>query len=136
VGEDNVQTFKSLFGIVQAAVPVLYCGYLLYYFFDVGGSVQDIEDMGLGPTMLGLGVVALLFCIPLVLKIVRMFGGPRAPKPRGNTPSDDDGDGGAAADAIIARYMARKALEDAMPSAPAPQSGGGANHPSFGRKNG
>ncbi len=133
-------SLKSMFGVARAAVPVLYCGYLAYYFFDVGGSVQGVEDTGLGPTVIGLGVVAALFCIPLLLKAVRLFNGPRAPGPRntgprGNAPdSDDDDDGGAAADAIIARYMARKDAEaGTLPSRPAPQ-GGPARRPSFGRK--
>lgn len=129
-------SFKSIFGIVQAVVPVVYCGYLAYYFFDVGGSVQGVEDTGLGPTVIGLGVVAALFCIPLILKLVRFFGGPRSPRPRRDTPDADDGDdGGAAADAIIARYMARKAIEDALPSAAAPRAvPKGPAKPSFGRK--
>lgn len=135
---------KSIIGIGRAFLPVLYCGYLLYYFIDVGGSVQGIKDIGLGPTVIGLGAVGLLFCLPLIWKIVRMFRGPRAPKSGGGAPiKDDDDDGGAAADAIIARYMARKAIEDALPSAAAPRpaapSGGpgkrsGVGRPSFGRK--
>ncbi len=130
-----MRTFKSIYGLAAAVVPVLYCGYLLYYFLDVGGSVQGVQDVGLGPTVIGLGVVAALFCIPLILKLVRFFGGPRSPRPRGDTPSDDDDDGAAAADAIIARYMARKAIEDALPSAAAPRAvPKGPAKPSFGRK--
>ena len=129
-------SFKSIFGVAGAAVPVLYCGYLLYYFLDVGGSVQGVEDTGLGPTVIGLGVIALLFSIPFLLKMVRLFQGPRTPGPRSNAPADDDDDdGGAAADAIIARYLARQAAEQAAnPSRPAPQSG--PTKPSFGRKSG
>jgi hypothetical protein len=51
--------------------PILYCGGLLYYFLDFSGSVQEAEMDGLGPTLLGLGVVGLLFCIPFIVKIVR-----------------------------------------------------------------
>jgi hypothetical protein len=140
----GVQTFKSVFGVARALGPVLYCGYLAYYFFDAGGSVQGIQDIGLGPTVLGLGAVGLLFCIPLVMKIVRMFRTPRAPGSGGSAPTHDgdDDDGGAAADAAIARYMARKAKEDASakPSTntvsprPVQQSSGPARRPSFGRK--
>lgn len=130
---------KSMYGVARAVLPVLYCGYLLYYFIDAGGSVQGIKDIGLGPTVIGLGAVGLLFCVPLIWRIVRMFRGPRAPKSGGGAPTnDDDDDGGAAADAIIARYMARKAIEDAQPSAAAPRpatpSTGPAKRPSFGRK--
>jgi hypothetical protein len=137
-----VGSLKSIFGIARVALPVLYCGYLLYYFVDVGGSVQGIEDIGLGPTVLGLGAVGLLFCVPLILKIARIFRGPRSPGSGGDGPAYDDGDdddGGAAAEAVIARYMARKSGEVAT-NAPAPrpaqQSGGPARRPSFGRKNG
>ena len=140
-----MRTFKSIYGLAQAIVPVLYCGYLLYHFLDVGGSVQGVQDVGLGPTVIGLGVGAVLFCIPLILKLVRFFGGPRSPRPRGDAPDDgDEDDGAAAADAIIARYMARQAAEaqseaksKTQPGAsfarPAQKSGGPAK-PSFGRK--
>ncbi len=140
----GVQTFKSVFGVARALGPVIYCGYLAYYFFDAGGSVQGIQDIGLGPTVLGLGAVGLLFCIPLVMKIVRMFRTPRASGSGGSAPAHDgdDDDRGAAADAAIARYMARKAQEDAsakpstgaLSARPIQQSSGPARRPSFGRK--
>lgn len=132
-----MKSIKSIFGVARLAVPALYCGYLAYYFFDVGGSVQGVEDTGLGPTVIGLGVVALLFCIPLGLKAVRFFTGPRAPGPRSAGPrigaDDDDDDGAAAADAIIARYMAHKAQETRAGVARAATKSGPAK-PSFGRK--
>jgi len=105
--------------------------------------VQGVQDVGLGPTVIGLGVVSLLFCIPLVLKLVRLFSGPRSPGPRRDAPdADDDDDGGAAADAIIARYMARQAAEaeaqsktQSSTSFPRPaQKSSGPAKPSFGRK--
>ena len=139
-----MQRFKALFGLAGAVVPVFYCGYLVYYFLDVGGSVQGVQDVGLGPTVIGLGAGAVLFCIPLILKLVRFFGGPRSPSPRGDAPSDDEDDGAAAADAIIARYMARQAAEAQAEAKSKPQSGttfarpaqksGGPAKPSFGRK--
>jgi hypothetical protein len=135
-GENGLGSFKSIFGVAKAVVPVLYCGYLLYYFVDAGGSEQGIWDIGLGPTVIGLAAVGLLFSIPLILKLVRMFKGPRTPKPGGNTRADDeDDDSGAAADAIIARYLARQAEEAAAPAPrPAPPGGGPQRRPSFGRK--
>lgn len=135
-GADGFKTFKSIFGLARAAVPVLYCGYLAFYFFDVGGSAQGVEDSGLGPTVIGLGAVALLFSIPLALKAVRFFTGPRTPGPRSAGPradENDDDDGGAAADAIIARYMARQAAETKAGAARAASKSGPAK-PSFGRK--
>lgn len=131
-----MQSFKSIYGLARAAAPVLYCGYLLYYFFDVGGSVEGVRDVGLGPTVIGLGAVALLFSIPFLLKIVRLFNGPRSPRSGGGATGvdGDDDDGGAAADAIIARYMARQAAETAAGTpTPTPKMSGPAK-PSFGRK--
>ena len=136
-----MRSLKSVFGVVGALVPILYCGYLLYYFLDLSGSVKEAWDTGLGPTVLGLGVVALLFCIPLAWKLIKAMSGPRWPSSGGrpNAPpghgDDDDDDGGAAADAIVARYLAQRSAEAAAAPAPRPaQSGGPASRPSFGRK--
>jgi hypothetical protein len=71
---------KSVFGVIAALVPVLYCGGLLYYFLDNTGSVEDATAIGLGPTLLGLGAIGLIFCIPLIVKAVRLFSGPRSPE--------------------------------------------------------
>ena len=139
----GMRSLKSIFGVAGALAPIFYCGYLLYYFLGVSGSVKEAWDIGLGPTVLGLGVVALLFCIPLIWKLLKMFSGPRWPgsASRPNAPpghGDDDDDGGAAADAIVARYLAQRSAEAApnTPAARAPQGGGPARRPSFGRKNG
>jgi len=131
-----MRTFKSVFGVVGALVPILYCGGLLYYFFDVGGSVQGAEDIGLGPTLLGLGVLSLLFCIPLILKLVRIFTAARTPGSGPDTPGQDD-EGGFEADAAIARYMARRSPEAApgSPTVPPPR-GGPAKRSGFGRRGG
>ena len=132
-------SFKSAFGLAKALLPVLYCGYLIYYFLDLGGSVEAIEENGLTPTVIGLAAVGLLFCIPLIFKLIRLIRGLGPPGPGGsarrNDNTNEDDDGGAAADAIIARYMARKAAEEA-PAAPRPAAPGGgpARRPSFGRK--
>jgi hypothetical protein len=133
-----MRNLKSVFGVIGALVPVLYWGGLFYYFLDVSGSVQEAETIGLGPTLLGLGVVGLLFCIPLIVKIVRIFAGPRSPGSGGRGGPDasaDDDEGGFDADAVVARYMARRPAE-AAPGSPAPahEAGGPARRPSFGRK--
>jgi hypothetical protein len=127
-----VRPLKSVFGVIGALVPIIYCGSLLYYFLDLGGSFRDVEAMGLGPTVLGLATVGLLFCIPLVIKIVRIFAGLRPPG-SGGTAHDGEFD----ADAVIARYMARRSAEDApcTPAAPpANKDGGAARRAGFGRK--
>ena len=115
-----MQTVKSVFGVTRALLPVLYCGGLLVYFFRVGGSVEGIQLIGLGPTFLGLGAVGFLFCIPLIMKVMRIMPGPRPPI-SGGGPSKDDDDSGFDADAAIARYMASKRAAEAAPSIPAPR---------------
>ena len=133
--ENTAQTIKSAFGLIRAVLPVLYCGGLLIYFLDFG-SLQDIADMGLGPTVLGLSLVGLLFCIPLLLKIVRIFARPRSP---GSGPDKPEDENGFDADAAIARYLAQRSAEaDTSPSpAPrAPQNRGPVKRASFGRKAG
>lgn len=128
---------KSIYGLARALLPILYCGGLLYYFLDVGGTVEEVRENGLGPTVIGLSAVGLLFCLPLIFKLIRLIRGLKPPRPGGKTRiSDDDADdGAAAADAIIARYMARKAAEESAPPARTPQPNGRpANRPSFGRK--
>jgi hypothetical protein len=133
-----VGTLKSVFGVIRALAPVLYCGGLLYYFFGVGGSVENAKEIGLYPTLMGLGIVGLLFCIPLTLKIVRLISGPRSPGSGGHPggPARDDNDG-FDADAAIARYMAERSAE-IVPNPPPLSSkhggGGPARRPGFGRK--
>ena len=135
-----MRTLKSVFGVIRALGPVLYCGSLLYYFLDVAGSVQEAETIGLGPTLLSLAAVGLLFCIPLIVKVVRIFGGPRSPGSGGRGGADAsalDGEGEFDADAVVARYMARRSAEAApgSPAAPPAREGGGpARRPSFGRR--
>ena len=139
-----MRSWKAIFGVAGALVPILYFGYLLYYFLDVSGSVKEAWNIGLGPTVLGLTVVVLLFCIPLIWKFMKTFSGPRWPgsasrpnAPPGHGGDDDDDEDGSRADAIVARYLAQRSAEATVPAARAPQGGGGpARRPSFGRKNG
>jgi len=131
---------KSVIGVIGTLAVILYCGRLLYYFLDLTGSVQEAEMNGLGPTLLGLGAVALLFCIVLIVKVVWMFAGPRSPGSGGRgSPgaSTDDAEVGFDADAAVARYMARRSAEAASCSPPAPPAhevGGPTRRVSFGRK--
>ena len=135
-----MRTLKSVFGVIRTLGPVLYCGGLFYYFLDVSGSVQEAETIGLGPTLLGLAVVGLLFCIPLIVKIVGIFAGPRSPGSGGRGGPDasmNDGEDEFDADAVVARYMARRSAEAAPGSRAAPpahEGGGPASRPGFGRK--
>jgi len=131
----GMRNLKSAFGLAGAIVPVIYCGGLLYYFFGVGGSIEGVETIGLGPTIIGLGAVGLLFCIPVILKLMRIFGGP--PGSGGPPGRDDRDEDGFDADAAIARYMAQRSAEAAPPvptARPVHKSGAPAARPGFGRR--
>jgi hypothetical protein len=127
-----------MFGVMRAVVPIGYCGSLLYYFFDLSGSVEDVKTNGLGPTLLGLGAVGLVLSILLILRIVRLFARPPSPGSGGDTPAPDE-ESGFDADAAIARYMAQRSAE-AVPNPPLarPALGGGGptRRGSFGRRGG
>ena len=129
---------KSVFGVIAALLPVLFIGGFLYYFLDFSGSVENAKTIGLGPTVLGLGGVGFLFCIPLIVKIVRLFGGPRSPgSGRGDGTESLTALGGLDADTVIARYMVSRSAESdpSSPAAPLKQEKGqSARPPSFGRK--
>jgi hypothetical protein len=132
-----MRTMKLTFGLVAAALPVLYCGGLLLHFNGVRNMFGGMLDSQLGPTMLGIGAFGLLFLVLFGLKIWRLYGGKGAPGASG-------GDGGDKApkdqgsdfdpDAALARYMARRASgahDSASPlggGGPARQAGG------FGRR--
>lgn len=115
-----MQTVKSVFGVTKALMPVLYCGSLAYYFVDTGQSLENISATGMGPTVVGLSAIGFLFTIPLILKVMKLFRGPRAPG-SGGRPDEPD-DSGFDPDAAIARYMASKQTADVAPPAPAPRA--------------
>jgi hypothetical protein len=133
-----MQTLKSVFGVTRALLPVLYFGALAAYFLRVsGGSMEGIQLLGLGPTIIGLVAVGFLFCIPLILKVGKLFNGP----PPGSSRSDDDDDNSSFdADAAIARYMASKRSEESIAnvqaSPPSPNGRGFQSGPAkgFGRR--
>jgi hypothetical protein len=137
-----MRTLRSVIIIVVALAPIVYVGRLLYYFLDLSGSVQEAESDGLGPTLLGLGLVGLLFCIALAVKLIRIFGGPRSPGSVGRSsppsPSTPDGDGGFDADAVLARYMAKQTRETVpvSPAVPPARQGARPARSTFGRKSG
>jgi len=126
-----VRTDKSAFVVIGTLMAVLYCGILIYYFLDISGSLRGAKAIGLSPTLLGLAAVGLLFCIPLIMNLIRMFSGPRS---RESGPNASDDDSGFDADAAVARYMAQPAK--AAPAAPTFKGGGPARRQSFGRKSG
>jgi hypothetical protein len=135
-----MKSVKSIFGIMSAMGPVIYCGGLFFYFIDQGASLGDLGASGLGPTVIGVGVVGLLLFIPVIFKILRFVGGGAVrPEPvaKRGTPVEDDAPASSFdADAALARYMARKAAEEDDQPAPAPLApvSGGVAPRSFGRK--
>ena len=108
-----MRTLKPVLGVIGALLPVLYCGYLLYFFLD-GTTVQEAKEIGLGPTLLGLGIVGLLFTIAVIVKVALIFSRSRPPESDGRggpkAPAQDD-EGTFDADAVLARYMARRSTE-------------------------
>jgi hypothetical protein len=129
-----------VFKLILAFLPVVYCGWLLFYFLDLGGANGSPVMEGLGPTVIGLGVVGLLFCIPLVFKLIRLVVTPRGPKAdagRPDTPTPQE-ESSFDADAALARYLARKQAGAQDPPASfaplSPQQDGTSQRPSFGRK--
>lgn len=129
-----MRSLKSGFGVFGALVPLFYCGSLIYTFVDISGSAQDAGTNGPGPMQLGLGAISLLFCIPLIIKVVRFFARTHAAV-AGPAPASGDDQGGFDADAAIARYMAQRPAE-AAPNVPAPRParGGPARPTGFGRR--
>ena len=108
--------------MIRALLPIVYFTGLLVDLLDVsGGSIHQAWTIGLGPTILGLGFIGLLFCIPLALRIVRILNGLRASGSGGGSGrSAADDDDGFDADAAVARYLAQRSAE-AAPTSPAPR---------------
>lgn len=134
-----MRTVRSFFGLAGAVVPIVYCGGLLYYFADVQKWMGGALGKALGPTMLGLGAIGLLFLVVLLLRIRRLVGGPRAPKSGvggraveglPDEPSDFD------PDAALARYLARRSAGSPGAASPGAPLGSGrpAGQAGFGRR--
>ena len=59
-----------------ALIPLVWIGWLLYHFVGVsGGTAQGVASIGLGPTVIGLSIVGLLFALPLIIKLLRAATG-------------------------------------------------------------
>jgi hypothetical protein len=129
-----MQSWKTTIGLIFALLPIAYIGGLLYYFFNIsGGSVENVAAIGLGPTVLGLGAIGLLLFVPLFLKLGKLFAGPRSPSGGKAVPEVEESSFDA--DAVFARYMAKRAAEGHAPPVPLDeQPAAAAPRPSFGRK--
>ncbi|MCO5092138.1 hypothetical protein [Bosea sp. (in: a-proteobacteria)] len=151
-----MRTLKNIVGVLSALMGIAYCGSLILYFVGgwgelgafkslagIEGGIAGANAIGLGPTILGLGAIGLVFVITLIVRILRLIVR-RDPSPdrRGSRPretlADDDG---AAADTMIARYLAQRSAEAAAPPPqqplaprPAVNRSPGPQRPSFGRR--
>jgi hypothetical protein len=132
-------SMKGAGALIAALVPIVYCGAMIYYFFGVGGSVQGVTAIGLGPTVLGLGAIGLLFCVPLLVRLLKLGATP-PPKPGArprfakNMPVEEETFD---ADAALARYLARKAEAGDEPQAVVAETDHASptpGRPAFGRK--
>jgi hypothetical protein len=132
-----MQSLKSAFGIFSALIPIIYCAGLIYYFVDGSGSFDQAKENGLAPTVIGLGVVGLLFCIPLFYRLVKLFFAVRSSPAKARASANTSGTNEEFdADAVFARYMAKQAKEaGSQPPVTRPSSEGTPpDRPAFGRR--
>ncbi len=58
--------------VIGGLIPIIYIGWLLRHFVGVGGgTAEGVAGIGLGPTVIGLSIVGLLFAMPLIIKLLR-----------------------------------------------------------------
>ncbi len=124
-----MQSVRTWLGLVGGLVPVVYCIGFALYFLDVGGWGETVVPLGLQPTIIGLGIVGLIFAIVLGFRIRRAFPGSQPPQANGGGPGSSPGDPDDAAgrerdtDATIARYLAQRAAEQSLSRASSPPPG-------------
>jgi hypothetical protein len=136
----------SLFTFILSLLPIAYFVGFLWYFSDVGGnSIAGIVDIGLGPTVAGIGVIVALMSIGPIITVLRFLlraDWATSKNERAGLTASGASDPASDfdADAAIARYMAGRGNTDAQPASlasPAAPTGGNdapPTRPSFGRK--
>lgn len=100
---------KAFLGIV----PVFWFAGLAIYFYRVNDAMGGIASQQLMPTVIGLGAISLLLGIPLLLKLVRLMTGTSAEAARKRRAADELARNDFDADAVIARYIEKKAAGQA-----------------------
>lgn len=66
----------KVLGIIGGLIPLVWIGWLLYHFVGVGGgTAEGVAGIGLGPTVIGLSIIGLLFALPLIIKLLRAATG-------------------------------------------------------------
>ncbi len=108
----NFSLGKTL-GVIAGLLPLLYIGFMLRHFVGVGGgSIDGIVGIGLGPTVIGLSIVGLLFALPLIIKLLRAATGVnRVPGKSFDTalkPGEVSDEPSFDADAVFANYMRKR----------------------------
>ena len=119
-----MRSTKNVLGLIAALIPVLWFGGLAIYFNHIRDLGRGWFDGALGPTVIGLSALTLLFVALFVWKL-RRLAAPPAPPSSGSgrmdaAPEEEKSDFDP--DAALARYMARRA------------SGGAGGQTGFGRK--
>lgn len=113
---------KTVLGII----PVIWFAGLAIYLYRVNTALGGMAQQQLLPTIIGLGAISLLLSIPLVLKLVRLASGtPAKPKAKTSSGAEDATRGDFDPDAVIARYLEKKAAGEAsfeVPDTAAPRA--------------
>ncbi|MCH7862702.1 MAG: hypothetical protein IH998_13680 [Proteobacteria bacterium] len=136
-----------MFKLILSLLPLVFIGGLLFYFTGFEGWNGGSLSQGLGPTVLGLGAVGLIFCIPLAFRLLKLTITPRGPSAAQGGEAEDEEASSFDADAALARYLARKAeAGEATPERATPERvaerppgfphGDAPPRPVFGRKTG
>lgn len=103
----------KMLAVIAGLLPLVYIGWLLRHFIGVGGgSIDGIVGIGLGPTVIGLSLVGLLFALPLIIKLLRATTGVnRVPGKDFNArlkPGEVSDEPPFDADAVFANYMRKR----------------------------
>lgn len=118
-------SFGAVLGVIGALLPVLYILFLLRHFVGVGGgTAEGVAGIGLGPTVIGLSVIGLLFALPLIIKLLRgatgvnrvpgaSFDAKLKPGEVADAPAFD-------ADAALANYMRKREAGAVIGDSPDP----------------
>ncbi|MCW4463699.1 hypothetical protein OK349_18490 [Sphingomonas sp. BT-65] len=125
-------SLKTLWGLIAGLVPVVWFGGLAIHFYRVNEAMGGFASRELMPTIVGLGGLGLLFTIPILIQLVRLVSG-SATKPKelkAPVAADDAAASDFDADAVIARYLEKKAAGEASFEVP----DNAAPRPTFGRK--
>lgn len=137
----SMHPLRTVTTLIGAALPVAYCAGFLWYFVDLGGWDDPVLSRELQPTIIGLGIVGLIFSLALGWKIRRMFkssdtsgpGGGAGPdarvRPAGDEPGADPD-----TDAMIARYLAERAAAETPPPPERPRAAPVPGGATFGRR--